>query len=159
METEPFNPSAWTILDSFCIPDLLMNWTLLLAPLLNHEKALPWTEEPFTQSFHTQGDKLEWRTIITTSSACQDRSLYLHSLHYMLTGHQLPLCTLQRIRQKLQHLDKTGSLGFFLLFNLILNAWFYFFTRSRTSESANIICAKNASGWCWRLGWDEKALA
>lgn len=157
METEPFNPSAWTILDSFCIPDLLTNWTLLLAPLLNHLKALPWTEEPFTRSFHTQGDKIEWRTITTTSSACQDRSLFLHSLHYMLTSHQLPLCTLQRIKAKAAAFGQDWQ--FFFTFNLILNAWFYFYTRSRTSESANIICGENASGWCWRLGWDEKALA
>ncbi len=65
-QIEPLIPSAWTILDALFIPDLLTIWTLLLEPLLNHEKALPWREKPPAQEIlHPEREERG-----TTACAC-----------------------------------------------------------------------------------------
>lgn len=131
-QTEPFIPSAWTILDPLFIPDLLMIWTLLLVPLLNHEKALPWREEPPTQELLHPGRRQREESegpptvpaktnhcISTESITCWPTALHTTSVH------------------QCSNLSKSSGIWkrlTILFFNLILNAWFFFYTKLRTSE-------------------------
>lgn len=132
-QTEPFIPRAWTILDPLFTPDLLTIWTLLLVPLLNHEKALPWREEPPTQELlHPGTQQREESEGPPPVPAKTNHCISTETITCWLTTFTPPASTCAATWANAVAFERL----IILFFNLILNAWLFFYTKLRTSEFA-----------------------